>query len=250
VSRIRYYTDFAQDMVTSPEARELPSDYQWLPQTTAQRVGDRLIATVCRWVGRAVIAPVWHYHVVGLAKLRQAPQGIFLYANHTQPVGDAFMPLVLGGRRQTYVIAAPSNLSVPVMGKLVPRGGGLVLPSTRRQLVQFNQVVATVIAAGAMVTVYPEAHVWPYATQIRPFVPGAFHYPVATQAPVFVQTNVYTRRHGRPRITAYIDGPIVPDQHLSQPAQRRQLAAAVAAQMQQRAALSDASYIEYRRKEE
>ena len=85
------------------------------------------------------------------------------------------MPLVLGGRRQTYVIAAPSNLSVPVMGKLVPRGGGLVLPSTRRQLVQFNQVVATVIAAGAMVTVYPEAHVWPYATQIRPFVPGAFH---------------------------------------------------------------------------
>lgn len=77
MSRIRYYTDFAQDMVTSPETRELPSDYQWLPQTTAQRVGDRLIATVCRWVGRAVIAPVWHYHVVGLAKLRQAPQGIF-----------------------------------------------------------------------------------------------------------------------------------------------------------------------------
>ncbi len=43
-------------------------------------------------------------------------------------------------------------------------------------------------------TIFPEAHVWPYYTGIRPFGEAAFHYPVATGKPVYTMTVTYQRR--------------------------------------------------------
>lgn len=99
-------------------------------------------------------------------------------------------------------------------------------------------------------TIFPEAHVWPYYTGIRPFGEAAFHYPVATGKPVYTMTVTYQRRRWsrRPRITVFVDGPLRPDATLTRKAQQAQLAELVTQQMRQRSAASTYSYITYQRR--
>ncbi|WP_125704225.1 1-acyl-sn-glycerol-3-phosphate acyltransferase [Lacticaseibacillus daqingensis] len=249
MTKIRYFTSFDDEMVTLKPAQGSADRMASITGQSSDR-SRRLIAAGARWFGQLVIQPWRQYHFIGAEKLRQCTGGCFLFVNHTQPVGDAFMPFVLGQSRPVYVVAAAANLAVPVLGRLIPRGGGLILPSHPRGLHAFGQTVAQAIADGAIVTLYPEAHVWPFATQIRPFVTGAFHYPVAAKAPVFVQTNTYQPGFwGRPRITAYLDGPFWPDPSWSRQVQRQQLAQQVHATMCWRAQANTVEPIQYRRRE-
>lgn len=65
--------------------------------------------------------------------------------------------------------------------------------------------------------IYPEAHIWPYYTDIRNFKPDSFMYPVENNKPVFCFTNVYKKRKfsKRPKVVTYVDGPFYPYDDLS-----------------------------------
>ena len=74
-------------------------------------------------------------------------------------------------------------------------------------------------------TIYPEAHIWPYYTKIRPFEAVSFKYPVALDVPVYALTNTYHQRKkgsDRVNIITYIDGPFYPDKSLK-PKERQQV---------------------------
>ena len=75
----------------------------------------------------------------------------------------------------------------------------------------------SVIRKKNVVTIYPEAHIWPYYTKIREFSEGSFIYPVKFNAPVFAVTNCYKKRliGKKPRIVSYVDGPFYPSKDLS-----------------------------------
>lgn len=64
--------------------------------------------------------------------------------------------------------------------------------------------------------IYPEAHIWPFYTGIRPFPDTSFRYPVQQKLPVFCLTNTYQRRGKShiPQIVTYLDGPFYPDAEL------------------------------------
>lgn len=42
--------------------------------------------------------------------------------------------------------------------------------------------------------IYPEAHIWPYYTKIRPFIDGSFGYPVKFNAPSIPIITVFKKR--------------------------------------------------------
>jgi 1-acyl-sn-glycerol-3-phosphate acyltransferase len=69
--------------------------------------------------------------------------------------------------------------------------------------------------------IYPEAHVWPYATKIRKFPAGgkSFKYAVRNDLPVFAMITTYhkskKKNQERPRIDVYLDGPFYPNKELS-----------------------------------
>ena len=72
---------------------------------------------------------VFRQKIIGKDKLKPfKKQGIFLYGNHTQPLGDALLQTRLTFPRRTYIIVHPNNLNVPVLGKMVPSLGGLPIP--------------------------------------------------------------------------------------------------------------------------
>ena len=82
----------------------------------------------------------------------------------------------------------------------------------------FLQSIEEKIEKKYSVTIYPEAHIWPYYTKIRPFKSVSFRYPVEMNKPVFCITNTYKRRgkHGsKVQIVSYIDGPFYPDMSLT-----------------------------------
>ena len=43
------------------------------------------------------------------------------------------------------------------------------------------------------IIVYPEAHVWPYYTKIRPFKTSAFTFPVEEEKEVYCATTTYQK---------------------------------------------------------
>ncbi|WP_155286963.1 lysophospholipid acyltransferase family protein [Lacticaseibacillus zhaodongensis] len=246
----RYYTSYATDFVTSKtQDYRLPADYQWQHPGRAFQLTSSLVYRLAGFAGSLYNRVYLHERIVGREKLRATRgRGAFLYLNHTQPVGDAFTPMRIAGRGRASTVAAPANLGIPVIGPLIALGRGLVLPSGLHQLGRFTTAMNQRLEAGDLIAIYPEAHVWPYATMIRPFVSGSLHYPVATNRPVYAATSTYTRRkYGkRPRKTVYIDGPFYPDLSLRRSERQEDLAQKISAAMQTRAQQSNVEYIRYR----
>lgn len=246
--RVQAYRDFSSDIVTNArQTVPLPADYQWQRTGGWTRLKSGAIYHSMKLVGRAYWRLFLHAKVIGREKLTPyRHQAYFLYGNHTQPFGDPFMPMLLAGPQRVSTLASAANLGVPVFGPLLQLGGGVILPETTAQTRRFLSYLRSLVTAGRPVAVYPEAHVWPYYTGIRPFVAGAFHYPVAFQVPVFAFTTTY-QKHG---VTVYLDGPFTTDRTQPAQAQRAQLAQAVHDAMTARAKASTYQHVIYRRRAE
>ena len=182
---------------------------------------------------------------------RYRRKGYFLFGNHTQDIGDAFIPNLINFPQTDYVIVHPNNVSMPVLGRITPSLGALPLPDDLTASRNFMKAVEHHIRAGHGVVVYPEAHIWPFYTRIRPFPDTSFRYPVLHNAPSFCFTNTYQKRRfsKKPRIITYVDGPFFPDPSLSQREQKTDLRNRIYETMCRRSKNSDVTWIRYERKE-
>ena len=176
--------------------------------------------------------------------------GYFMYGNHTHDIGDAFMPNMIEKRKGKYVIVHPNNVSIPVIGHVVPSLGGIPLPDDLAAGRNFSKIIERRIKEKNAVVIYPEAHIWPYYTHIRPFKDTSFAYPVRLGVPSFCFTNTYQRRgkSKKPRVVTYVDGPFFPDATLSPRDQRQDLRDRIHATMTERAKLSNIEVIKYVKK--
>lgn len=251
--KIYRYTKFDEDVVDNiHQDYQLPDNYPIFPVGFGHRVWNWLARKMVAIVGWVLAHGYYHVHYVGKEKLHQVTdQGYFIYANHTQPVGDVFLPFNILPASRLYLIANQANWGVPVLGKLLVRYGGLPVGQNLRQSAKLIQAVRQVINSQGVVMIYPEAHVWPYYTQIRPFAVTSFNFPVALSAPAFTLTTTYHRpRVGkRPRIVVYIDGPFYPDPCLTKKAAQEKIYKTVRTTLKQRAQKSDYQYYQYVQKE-
>ena len=171
-----------------------------------------------------------HQRSVGREKLRPFRKtGFYLYGNHTNAVGDPLTPNIFCFPQNVSFIVHPNNVSMPVLGRINPSLGAIPLPDTRGAYKNFSACVESRIEKGHIVTIYPEAHIWPYYTKIRPFPDASFGYPAKNGTPVFCFVNTYQKRgtHKKPRTVTYIEGPFYPDMELSLKERRKKLRDAV-----------------------
>lgn len=74
------------------------------------------------------------------------------------------------------------------------------------------------------VTIYPEAHLWPYYNGIRPFPDASFRYPLLMHVPTVAFVVTYRQRRILrklpPRITVTVSDPIAPESVASKKALR------------------------------
>jgi len=178
--------------------------------------------------------------------------GFFLYGNHTNAIADALIPTMVAHPTSTYVIVHANNVSMPVLGKITPSLGALPLPDDGKAARNFNKAIKNLIEKKNFITIYPEAHLWPYYTGIRNFKDGSLRYPVQLRVPAFCFTNTYQRRKFRktPRIVTYIDGPFYPDYTINSQLQRQKLHQQILETMKERAKNSNVELIQYIKKED
>lgn len=250
-----YYSDELNDEFSTFKTQPRRIDASWNYDDSSTKSRIRRF-----FVYRILIHPmaslythlVFQRKLVGKALLKPYRHtGIFMYGNHTQPIGDAFMQACITYPRTNYVIVHPNNLDVPFFGPLIPDLGALPVPDTIDAYRNFKAAIADKIEKNHPVVIYPEAHIWPYYTRIRPFADTSFAYPVELNAPVFCFVNTYQRRRfsSRPRIVTYIGGPFFPDKTLDRKAARKKLRDQVHKRMVELSSHSEVEYIRYIKKE-
>lgn len=164
----------------------------------------------------------------GREKLKKAKgKGYLIYANHTNPFHDVFGPGIAADRR-IFTIISPVNLKLPGIGKILPAIGGIPLGTSTKTKKGFHDAVDKRLRQGNCMVIYPEAHVWPYATKIRKFPAGnrSFMYATRNNLPIFTMTTTYHRRKkgDLPRMEVYLDGPFYPDEKKTEEENRTDLA--------------------------
>lgn len=253
MKKTRYYTSFTEDFVQSREQQfRLSPEYPYVRTDRPFRVASAVVYGLAVALSAVYCRLFLRMRIRGREKLRSVDrQGIFLYGNHTQPVGDVFTPAHCLFPRRIYTLASPANYGIPVIGRLLPYLGALPVADTVQGLRALQQAMALRLEQRKAIVIYPEAHVWEYYTGIRPFEATAFKFPAKFDKPVFSMTVTYqsTRLRRRPRMVVYLDGPFFPEgDSLREKAES--LRQAVRAAMEQRARLSNTEFIAYRPKGE
>jgi len=253
--KIIYYEDELQDefSVAQITSKKIDGKYVYLYHSPWKRFTHffwyRIIATPVAFLYTKI---TFHHKVVNRSVLRQAKgKGYFLYGNHTQDIGDAFMPHMMNFPRQNYTVVHPNNVSIPIIGHITPSLGALPLPDDMEAYRNFRQAIEKRIVQGHAVVIYPEAHIWPYYIHIRPFPETSFAYPVKCESPVFCFVNTYQKRRigKKPRIVTYIDGPFYADKSLASRQQAKDLRDRVYTCMCEHAKKSTVEQIRYVKKE-
>ena len=163
------------------------------------------------------ILKVWFgYRVKNKKVLKKCKnKGYFIYGNHTNYLPDAFVPNVIRWRRN-YIVVGAQTVSIKGLQTVVKSLGAIPLGDTYNAKKNFFKFVKKSIKNKKSVTIYPEAHIWPYYTSVRPFDPVNIKYQVLLNCPSYTISMCYRKRMfiKRPGVTAYIDGPFYPDSTL------------------------------------
>lgn len=178
-------------------------------------------------------------------------QPFFVYANHTNTYCDPLVPTFVCWPKDAMVIVHPNNVSIPVVGRFMPFVGALPLPDTLKAGKNFMDTIAFHVLKKRAVMIYPEAHIWPFYTKIRPFKDSSFKYPVEFKTPAFCFTNVYKKRKfsKTPKMITYVDGPFFADETLSAKEARKKLRDEVYEKMCERSLLNEVEVIKYIKQE-
>ncbi|MGZ7886827.1 lysophospholipid acyltransferase family protein [Lactobacillus crispatus] len=249
MKRIYYYQKTIDDVVDSHDQNfSLPDNYVILPNSLGARIWSTTARHLACAFGWVVFRFFDHVKVVGQEKLKQVNGGYFIYGNHTRPMGDVFTSLTIFPIKNFYAIANQANWGIPFIGKYLVRYGGLPVGKNMKQSLKLIKAIQTVIKdKKGEILIYPEAHVWPYYTKIRPFDATSMHFPVKLNAPSFVMTKTYHKKwlSKRPSAVIYIDGPFYPDTNLSRKEAQNKLHDEIWQVMKQRAKNSDYEYCQY-----
>ncbi len=207
MAKVVTYRHLTDDVVAAPDQEtEIPDNYRWEPSWRF-RIKANLVYAGSWLLPKGIAAASYMFAIA--RPFARLPDAVILFMVITPSLLGCFHTHARESVAPGFTLASPANLSVPILGQIVPYGGGLLVPSKLHQLRPFAQAIRRVIKQRHVVMIYPEAHVWPYYTGIRPFENGAFHYPVTTNAPVFATTMTYQARRWRqkPRRILYVDGP-------------------------------------------
>ena len=258
--RVFYYASEEDDPIKTDEQEKkvevgLPEGYEFIPKNSFVKLYSAMLFRIFKLFGQYYERGYWQAKFYGREKLKKARgKGYVIYANHTNPFHDVFGPALAADRR-IFTIISPVNLKIPGIGKVLPYIGGLPLGKTKEEKKSFNDAVDERLKQKKVLVIYPEAHVWPYATKVRKFPAGdrSFKYAVRNNLPIFTMTTTYHKRKDKkrgdlPRMDVYIDGPFWPDVNLGEDENRAKLAKEAYDSMVKYSKKNSYEYFQYRPK--
>lgn len=226
--KIIYYEDELNDEFSEAKItpKKIDEDYKYLHRNPVWNFCSFIVQNILSMPIKVLYSKLkFHIKYVGKEKLKPyKKQGYFFYGNHTQPFADTFIPSIPMYPKRNFFIVNPENISIKGLGHLIELLGAIPVPGNKEAMKNFIQVIEKRIAQKYAITIYPEAHIWPYYTKIRPFKSVSFEYPVKYNTPVFCFTNTYQKYcKNKVQIVSYIDGPFFPDKTLNKKEAKQKL---------------------------
>lgn len=245
--KTRYYNTFSDDFTLSAnQDKSLPKNYKWVRGDLFSKILSAVIYAIA-----VIFSAIWcklHFRlkIIKSKEVKKIRGGCFIYANHTQPIGDVFIPALCAFPKRIYTLVSTANYGIPIIGKILPYLGALPIVNTVGGLKELNRAVEFRVQNGNALVIFPEAHVWQYFTRIRDYDATSFKYPAKLDKPVLSLTVTYkkTRFRRLPKMYAYLDGPFIPEgNNIANKAEY--LRNAVLNNMKRRSEESDCEYIKY-----
>ncbi len=253
--KVFYYTDPLHDEFSGIKKNTITVDknYKYISKNPFWNLTSFLIYRV--FVTPFVLAHCarkFKYKIENKKVLKlHSHEGYFVYSNHTLMGGDAFFPSIVTFPKKPYLIVHADNVSSKGTKNLVMMLGAIPIPTKLNGMPKFKEAIEKRWVQGHPIYIYPEAHLWPYYTGIRPFESTSFKYPAELNSPVYASTTTFQKpkRGKNPKVTIYIDGPFYPDKALSVKENQQKLRDQVYNAMIERSKNSTYEVIKYERRE-
>ena len=252
-----YYQDELNDEFSGAkiQARVIDENYKYIHKDPFWNFASFLLQNVLSMPIKILYGKIkFRIKYIGKEKLKPFKNnGYFVYANHTQVFADVFIPSLPIYPKRNHFIVNPENVSMKFLGNSIQLLGAIPIPNNKNGMKNFVNAIETHINKKHSITIYPEAHIWPYYTKIRPFKAVSFKYPVQYNVPTFCMTNTYQsygKNNDKIKIVTYIDGPFYANKELTIQEQKQDLRNQVYNCMVERSKNSNIEYIEYRLKEQ
>ena len=253
--KIVYYKDELNDEFSTAEITPIKIDENY-------KYKHNIIWDMCSYVIQNVISmPIkvgyskirFRLKIIGKEKFKLSKKtGYFIYSNHTQAFQDTFLPSLANYPKRNFLIVNPENVSMGHSRTLVEMLGAIPIPDTKTAMKNFLNTIEKRIRRKSSITIYPEAHIWPYYTKIRPFKDVSFKYPAQLDVPIFCITNTYKaygKNKDKIKMISYVDGPFYINKNLNIKERQKDLRDRVYEKMVERSKNSDVEYIKYIKKE-
>lgn len=255
MNKIIYYEDELNDEFSksSIEPRIIDEKYKYVHKNPLWNLCSFVLQNILSVPIKILYAKIkFRIKYIGKEKIKPYKnEGYFIYGNHTQPFADTFIPSIPMYPKRNFLIVNPVNISLKGTGTLVEMLGAMPIPSNKSAMKNFLEAIKQKINKGYAITIYPEAHIWPYYTKIRPFKDVSFKYPVQLEKPAFCITNTYQsygKNNQKIKIVSYIDGPFFPSKELTLKEQQKELRNKIYNCMNERSKNSNIEHIKYIKK--
>lgn len=215
-----YYHDMLNDDFAATKITSITIDenYKYINKNIFYRIGETIIRCIAFPIILIILKLSYILKIKNRKVLKQARKtGYFLYGNHTNYLLDAYAPSIIARYRRAHIIVNPDAVSIKGLSTIVKMLGAIPIPTTRKGMKNYFYSIESLYQKKHVITIYPEAHIWPFYTDIRPFGNESFHYPYNLNAPCYSFTNIYKKRlvGKKPKVVTYVDGPFYPDMNLS-----------------------------------
>ena len=228
--KVIYYKDLLNDDFAGTNIKEKRVDgkYKYIHKNIFWRLGSFLFYHIFAFPFLAFyvrfIAGV-RFKYENKKELKALKSKYFLYGNHTGVI-DAYIPSMIAFPRKSRIITSPDAVAIKGVASAARLLGALPVPTTTTAYKNFINAIEYYYNTRSPIVIYPEAHIWPYYTDIRPFVDTSFSYPIKLNAPVVAFVTTYkqpTNKLHKTKRTVYISKPFYPDPEKSVKEARKEL---------------------------
>jgi len=255
--KIIYYSDELNDDFagTKIKTRELDENFKYVHKN----IFWRFFSFIFYYIFAIPFAFIYIKLILGVKfvnrkSVKTLKESCFIYGNHTGGVIDAFVPNLISQPRRNRVIVNPDAVSIFGLKNFTQMVGAVPVPSNAGGMRKFVNALEYFIKKDN-ITVYPEAHIWPYYTGVRPFKDTSFTYPVKFNKPIIVLFVAYSKPKGflsflrKANITVYVSDPIYPNSKLNLKEARKDLRDKAYNFMMEKSKFSDYEVIKYIKKD-
>jgi 1,2-diacylglycerol 3-alpha-glucosyltransferase len=201
----------------TPFVYRVDERYRFINRNILFRLGSSLLFYVIAIPLLSLVSRLFFgLKIVGKKNMRYLKGGAVTVTNHVLLLDSPMVACTLFPRRPFFA-TLKSNFEIPVVRHLVRLLGGVPIPESPKALHAFMESMRVELEKGRIVHFYPEASLWPWYDELRPFRNGAFQLAVKSGVPVLPMVFTF-RKPGwlmsllrkKPLVTLHIGTPEYP----------------------------------------